>query len=172
MNASSAERAGALALALATGACVAYDTAGPQVPALDGVWQARIVVTFENQAEVRADSLGAELTLRDTRYRGRFDGSYRIGSETGRFGGVIRPESTLVVDQFGASPNPIAGVDTLRRLFPWCDFTRFGTGGLRGRLTADTLAADGQGSLFCFYSQYGQEVEISTTLTLHIRGVR
>jgi len=172
MNACSADRALALALALAVTACVAYDTAGPQVPALDGVWQARIEVAFENQAEVRRDSLRAELTLRDTHYRGRFAGSYQIGTESGVFGGVIRPEGTLVVDQFGAPPQPIAAVDTLRHLYAWCDFTRFGTGGLAGRLNADTVAADGTASLYCFYSQYGQEVQLPTTLTLHIRAVR
>ena len=162
-----------VALAWAAGAgCVAYDPAGPAVPTLDGVWQATIAVAFESQAEVRSDTLSASLRLRDTHYRGRFAGNYTIGGETGDFGGIMRPESTLVVDEFGAPPKPIAAVDTLRHLFPWCDFTRFGTGGLAGRLRADTLSADGQGSLFCFYWQYGQAGEIPSTLTLHIRAVR
>lgn len=172
MNASPADRALPLALALAAGACVAYDTAGPQVPALDGIWQARFAIAFENQIEVRADTLFGELTLQNTHYRGRFSGSYRIGFDVGAFGGVIRPESTLHVDEFGAPPKPIAAVDTLRRLYPWCDFTRLGTGGLPGRLSGDTLSADGQGTLPCFYALHDQEVEIGTTLTIHIRAVR
>jgi len=172
MNAFWADRAVALALVVAAGACAAYDTAGPQVPAVDGIWQARVAVAFDNQIEVRADTLRGELTLRDTHYRGRFTGNYRIGAEIGAFGGVIRPESTLVVDEFGTPPKPIAAVDTLRRLYPWCDFTRLGTGGLAGRLSGDTLSADGQASLPCFYSQYGREVEIPTTLTIRTRAVR
>jgi len=162
-----------VALALATGvACVAYDPAGPAVPSLDGSWSATLAVGFDNQAEIRSDTIHAELSLRDTHYRGRFAGSYQIGAETGPFGGVIRPESTLVVDEFGAPPKPIAAVDTLRHLYPWCDFTLLGTGGLAGRLDSDTLKADGPATLPCFYSQYGREVEIPTTLTLRVRAVR
>ncbi len=172
MHASSADRALPLALAVAATACIAYDTAGPQVPALDGVWQADIAVAFENQIEVRTDSVRAELTLRDAHYRGRFAGSYRIGGETGGFGGVIRPEGTLVVDEFGAPPKPIAAVDTLRQLYRWCDFTRLGTAGLAGQLRADTLSAGGQATLPCFYSQFDREIEIPTTLTVHVRAVR
>jgi len=172
MSASSVNRALPLALVLAAGACVAYDTAGPEVPALDGTWQARFAIAFENQIEVRADTLRGELTLRDTHYRGRFTGSYRIGVEVGAFGGVIRPESTLVVYELGAPPTPIAAVDTVRRLYPRCDFTRLDTGGLAGRLSADTLSADGQASLPCFYSQLDREVEFLTTLTIQVRAVR
>lgn len=172
MNASSADRALTLALALAAGACVAYDTAGPQVPALDGIWQVRVAVAFDNQIEVRADTLRGELMLQDTHYRGRFTGSYHIGVEVGAFGGVIRPESTLFVDEFGAPPKPIAAVDTLRRLYRWCDFTRLGVGGLPGRLDSDTLNVGGSASLPCFYSQFDREVEIPTTLTIQVRAVR
>ena len=172
MNALSVDRALPLALALAASACVAYDTAGPEVPALDGVWQARFAIAFENQIEVRADTLGGELTLRDTHYRGRFAGSYRIGVDSGAFGGIIRPESTLVVDEFGAPPEPIAAVDTLRRLYPRCDFTRLGTDGLAGHLSGDTLGADGQASLPCFYPQLNRDVEFPTTLTIQVRAVR
>jgi hypothetical protein len=173
MTASSADRAVSFAAAVSlAAACVAYDPAGPSVPPLDGVWQATISIAFENQLDARADTLAAELTLRDTHYRGRFAGSYLIGLETGAFGGIIRPESTLVVDEFGAPPKPIAAVDTLRRLYRWCDFTRLGTGGLTGRVHGDTLTADGQASLPCFYSQYGSEIEIPTTLTIGARAVR
>jgi len=172
MNASPADRALALALALAAGACVAYDTAGPQVPALDGIWQARFAIAFENQIEVRADTLRGAMTLQDTHYRGRFAGNYRIGADIGAFGGVIRPESTLIVDEFGAPPKPIAAVDTLRQLYRWCDFTRLGSGGLGGRLSGDTLSVDGLATLPCFYALHDHEVEIGTSLTIHIRAVR
>ena len=173
MRTRSAERWVRAAIALlAAGACVSYDPAGPRVPPVDGTWQARLVVAFDNQLEVRTDTLQGQLRLRDTRYRGRFTGTYRIGSDSGAFGGVMRPEALLLVDEFGSAPTPIAGVDTLRRLYRWCDFTRLGTGGLAGALLADTLTADGQASLPCFYSQSGREVEIYTTLTIGARAVR
>jgi len=173
MSASPADRRrGIVVVLLATAACVAYDPAGPPVPSLDGVWQADITIAFENQVEVRIDTLRGQLTLRDTHYRGRFTGTYRIGSDTGDFGGVIRPESTLVVDEFGAPPKPIAAVDTLRRSYRWCDFTRLGTGGLTGRLQNDTLSANGPSSLPCFYSQFGRQVELATTLSIAVQAVR
>lgn len=174
MSVSSADRPRGIVafVVLAAAACVAYDPAGPAVPSLDGVWQAGITIAFENQLEVRADTLRGQLTLHDTHYRGRFTGTYRFGADTGAFGGVIRPESTLIVDEFGAPPKPIAAVDTLRLLYRWCDFTRLGTGGLAGRLRGDTLTADGQASLPCFYSQFGSEIEIPTTLTIGARAVR
>lgn len=173
MSAFSADRAFVVAtMAALTATCVAYDPAGPPVPSVDGVWLASITIVFENQLELRTDTLSGELTLQDTHYRGRFSGNYRISVETGAFGGVIRPESTLVVDEFGPPPKPIAGVDTLRRLYQWCDFTRLGTGGLVGRLHADTLSADGQASLPCFYSLFGGAMEIATNLDIRTRAVR
>ena len=78
----------------------------------------------------------------------------------------------MVVDEFGAPPKPIAAVDTFRRLYRWCDFTRLGTGGLTGRLHDDTLSANGPSSLPCFYSQFGSEIEISTTLAIAVEAVR
>jgi len=173
MSKRSAERRVRAALVLlASAACVSYDPAGPPVPPVDGTWQARFVVSFDNQLELRTDTLEGQLRLRDTRYRGRFTGTYHIGPDSGAFGGVIRPEAILIVDEFGSSLTPVADVDTLRRLYRWCDFTRLGTGGLAGVLQGDTLTADGQASLPCFYSQYDREVEIPTTLTIDARAVR
>jgi hypothetical protein len=173
MSALPADRTfGLAALAALTATCVAYDPSGPAVPSVDGVWQASIAIVFENQLELLADTLHGELTLQDTHYRGRFSGNYRINVETGAFGGVIRPESTLIVNEFGPPPKPLAGVDTLRRLYQWCDFTRLGTGGLVGRLHGDTLSAEGQASLPCFYSLFGGQVEIATNLDIRTRAVR
>ena len=173
MSKRSAERRARAAFALlAIAGCVSYDPAGPAVPPVDGTWQARFVVFFDNQLEVRIDTLQGQLTLWDTHYRGRFTGNYRIGPDSGAFGGVMRPESLLIVDEFGSPPIPVADVDTLRRLYRWCDFTRLGTGGLAGVLQADTLTADGPASLPCFYLQYDREVEIPTTLTIQARAIR
>jgi len=162
----------ALPLALLS-ACVAYDTAGPPVPSIDGTYAAVITVSYANLIELRSDTLLASITLRDTHYRGRFDGTYRTGfGDSGRFAGVERPESTLVVDVFGAPPKPIAYVTGLRQLYPWCDFPRLGTGPLSGRLRGDSLLVDGQGSVPCFYQLYGAPVEIGTELRVHIVAVR
>jgi hypothetical protein len=139
---------------------------------MDGIWQVRVAIAFDNQIEVRSDTLRGELTLRDTHYRGRFTGSYRFGADIGAFGGVIRPESTLIVNEFGGAPMPIAAVDTLLRLYRWCDFTRLGTGGLPGRLSGDTLRIDGFAMLPCVYALHDRQVDIGTTLAIHILATR
>ena len=167
-------RAALLALPLvASPACVAYDTAGPTVPSIDGTYATVIAVSYANHIELRSDTLLAWLTLRDVHYRGHFEGTYRTAfGDTGRFAGVERPDSTLVVDVFGAPPKPIAYITGLRQLYPWCDFPRLGTGPLPGRLRGDSLLVEGQGSVPCFYQLYGTPVEIGTELRLRIVGIR
>jgi hypothetical protein len=162
----------ALPLAAAA-ACVAYDTAGPAVPSIDGTYATKITISYANYVELRRDSLTAWITLRDIHYRGRFEGTYRTPlGDSGLFAGAERPESTLVVNVFGAPPKPIAYVMAVRQFYPWCDFPRLGTGPLLGRLRGDSLLLDGQGAVPCFYQFAGTTVEIATTLQLHIVGIR
>jgi hypothetical protein len=156
----------------ATLSCVAYDPAGPPVPSIDGTYATVIAIDYSNHLETRTDMLVASIILRDTHYRGQFDGTYRISDDSGRFAGVLRPESALVVTDFGAPPKPIAYVGALRRLYPWCDFPRLGTGPLPGRLRGDSLLVDGSASVPCFYHLFGQIFEIGTELRLRIIGVR
>ncbi len=167
-------RAGsALVLTLVvTLSCVAYDSAGPPVPSIDGTYAAVIGIDYGNFFESRIDTLVASIVLRDTHYRGHFDGAYHIADDSGSFAGVLRPEGTLVVTVFGAPPKPIAYVGALRRLYSWCDFPRLGTGGLSGQLRGDSLLVDGHGSVPCFYHLFGQVAEVGTELRLHITGVR
>ena len=157
----------------AAAACVAYDTAGPAVPSIDGTFATTIALSYANHLELRSDTLTAWITLRDIDYRGRFEGTYRTAlGDSGLVAGAERPESTLVVNVFGAPPKPIAYVMAVRQLYPWCDFPRLGTGPLLGRLRGDSLLLDGEGSLPCFYQFAGTPVEIGTTLRLHIVGIR
>jgi len=159
-------------LVLATTACVAYDTAGPPVPSINGTYTSTIAVSLANDLELRSDTLLAWITLRDVHYRGHFEGTYRTAlGDSGRFAGVERPESTVVVDVFGAPPKPIAYVLGLRVLYPWCDFPLLGTGPLTGRLRGDSLLLDGQGSLPCRYQGAGPFV-LKTELALSVVGVR
>lgn len=167
-------RAGpALVLTLAAMlSCVAYDSAGPPVPNIDGTYATAIAIDYSNFFETRTDTLVASIILRDTHYRGHFDGAYHIADDSGSFAGVLRPEGTLVVTDFGAPPKPIAYVGALRRLYSWCDFPRLGTGPLLGQLRGDTLLIDGTATVPCFYHLFGQIPEIGTELRLRIIGVR
>jgi len=167
-------RAALRALPLAAAACVAYDTAGPAVPSIDGTYATTITISYANYVELRSDTLTAWITLRDIHYRGHFEGTYRTAlGDSGRFAGVERPESTLVVNVFGASAKPLAYVTALRQLYPWCDFPLIGVSALlSGRLRRDSLLVDGAGSLPCFYQLGGPPFAIATTLRLHFVGIR
>ncbi|HXF96317.1 MAG TPA: hypothetical protein VNI61_09485 [Gemmatimonadales bacterium] len=143
------------------------------MPSIDGTYQTMIAVRYANHIELITDTLMARVTLRDVGYRGRFEGSYETAfGDSGLVAGMERPESTLVVEVFGAAPKPMAYVMGLRRLFPWCAFPRLGIGPLLGRLRADSLLLEGGGSLPCFYHLYGVPVEIGTKLDFTIVGVR
>lgn len=153
-------------------ACVAYDTAGPPVPSIDGTYATTIAVSYANYLEQRSDTLTAFITLRDIHYRGSFNGTYHTAlGDSGLVAGAERPESTLVVAVFGAPPKPIAYVVAIRRLYPWCDFPRLGIGPLFGRLRADSLLLDVDGAVPCFY-QFPTPVEVATTVSVHIVGIR
>ncbi len=169
----SRDRASLRALPLVLiGACVAYDIAGVPVPNIDGTYATTIAVSYANYLELRSDTLTASIRLRDIHYRGQFEGTYRTAlGDSGLVAGAERPESTLVVNVFGAPPKPIAYVIAIRRLYPWCDFPRLGTGPLLGRLRGDSLLLDGEGSAPCFY-QLPTPVEVGTTLRVHIVGTR
>lgn len=156
----------------AVAACVSYDPAGPPVPSIDGAYATTVTVVYSNYLETLTDTLAGSVTVWDTHYRGHFDGYYRISGDSGSFAGVLRPEGTLTVTDWGAPPEPIAYVGALRKLYPWCEFPLLGTGALVGQLKADTLVADGSGSLPCYYHLFGQVVDIGAQLTLHIVGVR
>src|SRR5438552_2840795 len=116
-------------VALGMAACVSYDPAGPPVPRIDGTYSATIVTTLANTIELRSDTFTAALTVRGTGYRGQFVGTYDIArSDSGPFAGVVSPDGSVVVTNFGTPPKPIAGVAFIRNLYPWCDFPRLGTG--------------------------------------------
>src|SRR5437867_2181252 len=98
-------------------ACVSYDPAGPPVPRIDGTYAARIVLRLENTIEIRSDTFTAAITIHGTGYRGHFTGNYAVArSDSGPFGGVISPDGSLVVTEFGTPPKPIAGVAFIRNL--------------------------------------------------------
>lgn len=158
---------------IASVACVAYDTAGPPVPNINGTYTTKIAVRLANDLELRSDTLLAWITVQDLHYRGHFAGTYRTAlGDSGLIAGVERPESTVVVDVFGAPPKPIAQVIALRVLYSWCDFPRLGTGALSGQLSGDSLILDGQGSLPCRYDLSGPAFELRTELQLRIVGIR
>ncbi len=160
-------------LALAVlGSCVSYDPTGPAVPAINGTYATVIQVDYLNYFERRSDTLAASLTLWDTHYRGHFGGYYRIGPDSGRFEGALRPEGTLTVTDWGAPPKPLADIAALHDLYPWCDFAHLGAGPIPGALRGDTLVADATASVPCFYQLWGGVVAIGTTMGLHVLAVR
>jgi hypothetical protein len=161
----------ALAIA-ATASCVSYDPVGPPVPSIEGTYGTTITVQYSNYLETLTDTLAGSVTVWNSNYRGHFHGYYSIRGDSGSFGGALRPEGTMTVTDWGAPPKPIADVGALRRLYPWCDFSQLGTGPLPGSLRADTLTADGAGSLPCYYHLFGQVVDIGAQLQIHIVGVR
>lgn len=166
-------RVAGAAAAVATCACVSYDPAGPAVPPIDGTYATIIAITFVNELELRHDTLLTAITLRGTGYRGRFTGFYRFtNGDSGRVGGMLRPEGLLTVTDFGAPPTPIANVRSVQRLYPRCDFLRLGTGPLPGELRGDSLLAIGRGSVPCLYPSDAATIEVGTELELTIVGVR
>ena len=152
--------------------CVSYDAAGPPVPSIDGTYAAELEIDYINYLETQIDTVVASITVRDTRYRGQFAGAYRIADDSGSFNGAMRPESTLLVTEFGAPPTPLSNVATVRRLFPWCDFSRLVAAPLSGQLQGDSLLIFGGGLLPCAYHLFGRIQEIETGLYVHIRGAR
>ena len=160
--------------ALAAGACVGLDPAGPPVRDISGTYTATVVTRIENQFETRSDTFAASLTVRNTGYRGHFTGTYRLVSgETGPFGGTLRTDDSLVVTDFGEPPKPIAGVTDIRNRYPWCDFTRLGIGPIPGAFRNDSLFADGLGSAPCFYGTSGGFLlNVHTEVFLSITAAR
>jgi len=154
-------------------ACVSYDPAGPPVPRIDGTYAAMIVLGLENTIEIRSDTFTAAITIHGTGYRGHFAGTYTIvRSDSGPFGGVISPDGSVVVTEFGTPPKPIAGVAFIRNLYPWCDFPRFGTGPMPGALSGDSLLVDGRGSVPCFYQLAAPVGNLKTEITVRLRAAR
>ena len=79
---------------------------------------------------------------------------------------------SLTVTEFGTPPKPIAGVASIRALYPWCDFPRLGTGPMPGSLRADSLVVVGGGSVPCIYQVGGQVLNLTTAVRVQLAGVR
>lgn len=165
-------RSGGL-VALAALSCVAYDPAGPPVPRIDGTYASTIVVSLANEVESRGDTFAATIAMRGTGYRGQFVGTYHIApSDSGPIAGAEILNGSLTVTEFGTPPKPIAGVASIRALYPWCDFPRLGTGPMPGSLRADSLVVVGGGSVPCIYQVGGQVLNLTTAVRVQLAGVR
>ena len=159
---------------LTVAACVSFDPAGPPVRDISGNYTATVVTRIVNQFEVRSDTFGATLALRGTQNRGHFSGTYSLATdEAGPVAGVLRTDDTLLVSDFGAPPKPIAGVQYIRTLYPWCDFTLLGIGPIPGAFIRDSLQIQGEGSLPCFY-RFGSGLvgDVHTQIFLLIAAAR
>jgi hypothetical protein len=162
----------AIAALLAAG-CVSLDGVGGPVPDVTGAYAAIITLSLSNEFETRTDTVAASLALRDTGDRGQFTGTYTIAvGDSGPFEGTINPNGTLTVLVFGVPPKPIAGVRSIRLLYPWCDFALLGMGPLRGALTGDTLRAAVEASVPCLYQVNGTTRTVHTQLAFALLGGR
>jgi hypothetical protein len=166
----------ALAILTAWAACVSYDPTGPSARAINGVYAGEIVTILTNDLEVRHDTATSlTLALRDSAYRGRFDGYYRFpDGDSGGVDGTLYPGATggrVKISHFGAWP-PVAGVDHVRRFYPWCDFARLTPLYIEGELRGDTLFFEGHAPLPCSYQLNGSTVELQTTLEFRVIGGR
>jgi hypothetical protein len=160
-------------VAAGVAACVSYDPAGPPVPRIDGTYTATIVTILQNDIELRSDTFTAAISVRGTRYRGHFVGTYDIAqTDSGPFAGVLSPDGSLSVTEFGTPPKPIAGVAFIRNLYYWCDFPRLGTAPLPGALNGDSLRVDGRGSVPCFYQLAAPVGNLKTEITVRVRAAR
>lgn len=165
----------ALAIPVAWAACVSYDPTGPSARAINGVYTGEVVTILTNDLEVRHDTAALTLVLRDSAYRGRFDGYYRFtDGDSGRVDGTLYPGAgggRVKVSHFGPWP-PVAHVDHLRRLYLWCDFARLTPLYIEGVLRGDTLLVGGRGPLVCGYQVGGSIVERETMLEFQVFGIR
>lgn len=157
----------------ATAACVSFDATGSAVPDVTGTYTATIALTLSNDFEIRNDTLAVSLDLRTTGQRGRFAGSYAIApSESGVLEGTMFADGTFWLTAFGAPPKPIAGVFSIRALYPWCDFSLLGMPAVRGALAGDSLHASVEGSVPCFYQVEDRTLNVHTRLLFALTGVR
>jgi hypothetical protein len=165
--------ADAAAATLLVAGCVSFDAAGITVPDVTGTYAATISLTVSNEFETRTDTLRANLSLLNTGDRGRFTGTYAIAAnDSGPFEGTMAPDGTLIVGTFGTPPKPIAGVGTVRLLYPWCDWNLLGMPAVRGTLAGDTLRASVAGSVPCLYQLNGTATTAHTDVALALFALR
>ena len=161
------------AAALLAAACVSFDPAGAPVPDITGTYATTITITLSNQYETRSDTLAATLALRYGGYRGMFAGTYLIPpSDSGAVTGTMASDGTLVIDTLGPPPKPIAAVASIRRLYPWCDWTLLGLPPVRGALAGDTLRASVSPAVPCYYQVSGGTQVVHTEVGFDLMGVR
>ena len=161
--------------ALAAAACVSFDPAGPPGLDVSGSYSVTVVTRIENVFEVRTDTFGATLALRtDPANHRLFTGTYSVAqSDSGPFAGELRSDTTFLLTDFGTPPKPLAGVSYVRNLYPWCDFTRLGTGPIFGTLRGDALGVEAQGAIPCTYQLgLGPPAIVHTVVSLSLAAVR
>jgi len=164
------------ALGAAVAACASLDPAGPLVTDVTGQYAGVMAIHIANEFETRDDTLRAVVSLQGNMLPDRrvFVGQYTIApSDSGGFDGEFRTDSTFLLTEFGHPPKLIAGVPSIRELYPWCDFTLLGLQPAYGGVRGDSLNAAMQGSLPCSYHLEGGFVLVtSTALTLSVVAVR
>jgi len=165
----------ALTILTAWAACVSYDPTGPSARAINGVYAGQIVTILTNDLEVRHDTFAVTLALRDSAYRGRFEGYYRFADgDSGRVDGTLYPGAgggRVKVSHFGPWP-PVAHVDDLKLRYSWCGLEGMTPMYIEGELRSDSLLVDGQSPLSCSYLVNGAAVEHETMLEFRVVGGR
>lgn len=162
-----------IVLAFLASGCVSHDTSGIIVPDITGTYSATIALTATDEFETRVDTLHAMLRLNRGATTGAFAGTYTIApADSGPFGGLVMSDGTVWLTTFGATSKPIAGVLSIRALYPWCDFTRLGAPLTRGTFSRDTLRASVQGALPCLYQLAGTTQIVHTDLLMDLAAVR
>src|SRR5258705_7521630 len=167
-----------LVLLLAIGAwasCVSYDPTGPSAAAINGTYTGKLVTAIKNDLEVRYDTTSVTLALRDSAYRGRFFGDYRLADgESGRVAGTLysgEPVSRVRVSHFADWP-PVAHVAYLAGVYTNCDFGRATPMYVEGTLRGDTLVFAGSAPIPCTYALGGTVVDRDTELDFQVVGLR
>ena len=157
-------------------ACASLDPAGPIVTDVTGNYTVAMAIHIANEFETLDDTLHAVVSLQGNALPDRrvFAGQYTIASsDSGAFDGEFRTDSTFLLTEFGPPPKLVAGVPSIRELYPWCDLTRLGQGPAYGQIRGDTLNAAINGSLPCSYHQQGGFVLVThTDLALVVSAVR
>jgi len=167
------EAAAALAALLLAAGCTSFDPSGQPVPDIAGTYAATISLTLRNEFETRTDTLAARLTLRGLGYRGLFTGTYAIPpGDSGTVAGTESFDGTFIIATFGPPPKPIAAVQSIRALYPWCDWALLGLPPIRGALAGDTVRATVGPSVPCSYQVNGGTVTVNTTVVFSLAGVR
>jgi len=164
-----------LAIIATWASCVSYDPTGPSAAAINGTYNSKMVTAITNDLEVRHDTTGVTLALRDSAYRGRFFGDYQLADgESGRVAGTLypgAPVNRVIVSHFADWP-PVAHVAYLAGVYTNCDFGRATPMYIGGTLRGDTLLFAGSAPLPCTYRLGGTVVERVTELDFQVLGLR